>query len=159
MKFHKIRTLVCVSCFVLVLRVVYVSLTAQDAAQIVPPRPRYHSIFRSIFKNKSAISSLVSKPPGNSDSGSTRKVLIVDNGTSMTVARAIYRRHGVVLFTMVNDTYFPFTASWCCNTAPMTNIHHRALFLTTDRTTGQRLTKLWPDVTVVTLNSSRFSGS
>ncbi|XP_070206104.1 uncharacterized protein [Littorina saxatilis] len=77
----------------------------------------------------------------------------------MKVVRAIYRRYGVVLFTMVNDAYFPFTASWCCNTAPMTNVHHRALFLTTDRTTGQRLTKRWPDVTVVTLNSSRFSGS
>lgn len=82
-------------------------------------------------------------------------------GTERLVQAAadIFRRRGVVLFAVINDAYFDFAASWCCNTAAMGDLHERVLFVTMDVTTGQRLKTLWPKLTVVSLNASGLSGA
>ncbi|XP_070203953.1 uncharacterized protein [Littorina saxatilis] len=144
------RIIVLATVFVILVTTIYLSGIASPSHQSNNHRP---------FQHESFFSSPSSKPSEKRNSVDTDSNVRSEARTYLQAARDIYRRHGVVLFTMVNDAYFPFTASWCCNTAPMTNVHHRALFLTTDRTTGQRLTKLWPDVTVVTLNSSQYAGS
>lgn len=84
-----------------------------------------------------------------------------EEGTERLVQAAadIFRRRGVVLFAVINDAYFDFAASWCCNTAAMGDLHERVLFVTTDVTTGQRLKTLWPKLTVVSFNTSGFSGA
>ena len=82
-------------------------------------------------------------------------------GTERLVQAAadIFRRRGVVLFAVINDAYCDFAASWCCNTAAMGDLHERVLFVTMDVTTGQRLKTLWPKLTVVSFNTSGFSGA
>ena len=81
-----------------------------------------------------------------------------DPETSVQVATEIFRKRGVVLFTMINDAYFDFAASWCCNTGPLDHVHQHVLFLTTDFKTGERLKALWPNVTVVSEDGSQFQG-
>ena len=65
----------------------------------------------------------------------------------------------MVLFSVLNDAYFDLAASWLCNTAPLGDVHRHVLFLTTDVATGQRLQDAWPDISVVSMNDSSFSGA
>jgi len=74
-------------------------------------------------------------------------------------ATVIAERRGVVLFSVLNDAYFDLAASWLCNTAPLGDVHRHVLFLTTDVATGQRLEDAWPDISVVSMNDSSFSGA
>lgn len=74
-------------------------------------------------------------------------------------ATAIAEKRGLVLFSVLNDAYFDLAASWLCNTAPLGDIHHHVLFLSTDMVTGQRLQNKWPNITVVSMRTSSFSGA
>ena len=75
------------------------------------------------------------------------------------VAMDIFRKRGLVLFTFINDAYLEFAVSWLCNTEPMADIHQHVLFVVTDLRSADRLQKAWPDINVVALNASRYSGN
>ncbi|XP_076458229.1 uncharacterized protein LOC143291964 [Babylonia areolata] len=89
----------------------------------------------------------------------TREVILANTDASLDMVRKIYAQNGLVLFTMINDAFLDFAASWCCNTASFDHIHQQTLFLTTDLQTGQRLQALWPNVSVVAMTSPEFQGS
>ncbi|XP_076434844.1 uncharacterized protein LOC143274802 [Babylonia areolata] len=90
----------------------------------------------------------------------SKEVVVVDNTSALLeVAKEMHRQHGVVLFTMINDAFLDFAASWCCNTASFDHVHRHVLFLTTDLRTGQRLQSLWPEVTVAVVSSPQFLGA
>ncbi|KAL8565259.1 hypothetical protein ACOMHN_001157 [Nucella lapillus] len=74
-------------------------------------------------------------------------------------ARQIFREKSVVLFTLINDAYLDFAASWLCNTGPISDVHAHVLFLTTDVHTASTLKTLSSDIHVVSLNASHFSGN
>lgn len=76
----------------------------------------------------------------------------------LPVAMDIFQKRGVVLFTFINDAYLEFAFSWLCNTEAMADVHQHVLFVVTDLRSGRCLQKLWPDVSVVALNASRYSG-
>ncbi|XP_076434784.1 uncharacterized protein LOC143274752 [Babylonia areolata] len=87
------------------------------------------------------------------------KVIVDNTSVLLEVATEMHRQHGVVLFTMINDAFLDFAASWCCNTASFDHVHRHVLFLTTDLRTGQRLQSLWPEVTVAVVSSPQFLGA
>ncbi|KAL8610023.1 hypothetical protein ACOMHN_045421 [Nucella lapillus] len=89
--------------------------------------------------------------------GSVRTVDANNVSALVEMGREIHRQHGAVLFCMINDAYFDFAASWCCNTEPL-GLHSGVLFLTTDVRTGQLLKTLWPNVSVVALSTPQFNG-
>ncbi|KAK7497468.1 hypothetical protein BaRGS_00011310 [Batillaria attramentaria] len=70
----------------------------------------------------------------------------------------VYKKHKLVLFTMINDAFVPFAMSWLCNTKPL-DVHKQVVFLTTDNESSQTLKHHWPDITTVSLNTSGFSGA
>ena len=55
------------------------------------------------------------------------------------------------------------TSTWppagCATRRPWATSHRHVLFLTTDVATGQRLEDAWPDISVVSMNDSSFSGA
>ena len=79
--------------------------------------------------------------------------------TPVEIAKDIFQKKDVVLFTMINDAYFDFAASWSCNTQHMDSVHQRTLFLTTDSKTGENLRSKWPGLSVTSLNSSDLGGA
>ena len=129
-------------------------------------------LFRSVYYSHSRSDSRevrfkVDDAPGErgrvSDRVDSSRAVVVETSDGaeevVQAATAIFRKKGVVLFAVVNDAYFDLAASWCCNTAAMGDLHERVLFVTTDVTTGQRLKTLWPKLTVVSFNTSGFSGA
>ncbi|XP_070189474.1 uncharacterized protein [Littorina saxatilis] len=88
----------------------------------------------------------------------TKQVLIFTDEGLVKAAKEISTQRGLVLFTIINDDYLDFAASWLCNTAPFDGVHKHVLFVTTDVATGMTLQNLSSDVTVLGLNTSRFSG-
>ncbi|XP_070204013.1 uncharacterized protein [Littorina saxatilis] len=157
MKIQAVRTLLLVTIFVIVIMCIYFALIPESYYLSRHFKPK--NLTQGFPVVKDASFSLSRWGAALTNSSSVSRKVSSDMKTSIQIARDIYHTHGVVLFTMVNDAFFPFAASWCCNTAPMNNVHHRALFLTTDQMTGQRLSHLWPNITVVTLNSSQYAGS
>lgn len=80
-----------------------------------------------------------------------------NNGKSLEeLALNIFRKHNLVLVSVINRAYLPFASSWLCNTEPF-GIHKQVLIFTTDAESRLSLQHRWPGVTIVSLNVSSLS--
>lgn len=84
-------------------------------------------------------------------------VIITDENDVVSVAKKISSNKRTVLVTMINDAYLSFTYSWLCNTKEM-GIHSSVLFITTDKTSKERLAKDWPEVSAVYMDTGPING-
>lgn len=138
-KMRHMRQLLLCLVVVLILMCIYFALLpshhAHSHTQGAPLLPRYQS-------------PSVELPPSNSSVW----------GEGVGVALEVYRQHGLVLFTMINDAYLPFTLSWLCNTEPL-GVHKYVVILTADNASSRILQQRWPTITSVSLNMSALSGS
>ena len=75
----------------------------------------------------------------------------------VSVAKEIAKNSKIVLVTMVNDAYLPFTYSWLCNTKLM-DIHNSVLIITTDEQSKDKLTRDWPEIHVVAMDIGNVGG-
>lgn len=78
-------------------------------------------------------------------------VYIEDENDLLSIAKRISIYNRTVLVTMVNDAYLSFTYSWLCNTKNM-GIHRSVLIITTDEVSRNKLTKDWPEISVVSMD-------
>ena len=62
-----------------------------------------------------------------------------------TITRTLWKKNSMVMVTLINNAYLPFTFSWLCNTRHM-DVHRYVLFLTTDTDTQTLLLNQWPSV-------------
>ncbi|KAL8601467.1 hypothetical protein ACOMHN_000409 [Nucella lapillus] len=147
MKVRSLRLLVVVTLLTLVVTAVYFVY--------LPYHHRPHS-----YRHRSSIFHKIMSPISTFWSNKeVVRIVMANTNASVEMAKEIHKQHGVVLFTMINDAFFDFAASWCCNTAHFSGVHQKVVFLTTDVQTGQRLLSLWPNVSVVAMTSPQFRGS
>lgn len=107
-------------------------------------------------RNYRKFTKITTEPADVNINGITDAV-IEDENDVVSVAKKISSDKRTVLVTMVNDAYLPFTYSWLCNTKEM-GIHKSVLFITTDKTSKERLTKDWPEVSVVYMDTGPING-
>ena len=160
MKVSALRTLLLGTLFVIVVMAIYFALI--PSTYFLRDRHRQKNQTYYLKKSKDGFSAQLSEHLQNNSSRTKDTVLYMaqdDTKTLVQAAAGIFQKRGVVLFTMINDAYFDFAASWCCNTATLGEVHEHVLFLTTDMQTGQHLKTLWPNLTVVSFNSLQFTGA
>lgn len=82
------------------------------------------------------------------------------NGTTelIEMAKEIQNRYGLVMISIINDAFLPFTFSWMCNTKNM-NIHERIIFITTDAYSKENLNRHWKKSKSVYIPSLHLHGN
>ncbi|KAI6171850.1 Nucleotid-trans domain-containing protein [Aphelenchoides besseyi] len=76
-------------------------------------------------------------------------------------AKVINKKHGLVLYTLINNAYLNLTLNWLCNTYVLDNgqsIHERVLIVALDEQTCKRITKDWPKVTCLAMTADEAYG-
>ncbi|KAI6220002.1 Nucleotid-trans domain-containing protein [Aphelenchoides fujianensis] len=67
-------------------------------------------------------------------------------------AKAIQKKHGLVLYTLINQAYLNLTLNWLCNAYVLEQgqaIHDRVLIVALDRPTCAKISKDWPKVACI----------
>jgi hypothetical protein len=72
-------------------------------------------------------------------------------------AREINKKHGFVLYTLINNAYLNLTLNWLCNAYVLDgpSIHEKVLIVTLDKPTCQRINKDWPKIACIPMEADK----